>query len=98
MPETLTVDLCVIGGGSAGLSVAAGAVQMGSSVALIEKHKMGRDPPPITQRSTVRVSGIMFPFEKTDNQDFLNCFITIGIKAKTARPAKGPRTFHVINV
>ena len=37
MPETLTVDLCVIGGGSAGLSVAAGAVQMGATVVLIEK-------------------------------------------------------------
>jgi pyruvate/2-oxoglutarate dehydrogenase complex dihydrolipoamide dehydrogenase (E3) component len=43
MAQVLTPDLCVIGGGSAGLSVAAGAVQMGSSVVLIEKHKMGGD-------------------------------------------------------
>jgi pyruvate/2-oxoglutarate dehydrogenase complex dihydrolipoamide dehydrogenase (E3) component len=41
--ETLKPDLCVIGGGSGGLSVAAGAVQMGSSVVLIEGHKMGGD-------------------------------------------------------
>jgi pyruvate/2-oxoglutarate dehydrogenase complex dihydrolipoamide dehydrogenase (E3) component len=41
--EFLTPDLCVIGAGSAGLSVAAGAVQMGSSVVLIEKGKMGGD-------------------------------------------------------
>jgi len=41
--ETLDVDICVIGGGSGGLSVAAGAVQMGASVALVEKHKMGGD-------------------------------------------------------
>ncbi|MCF8479835.1 MAG: FAD-dependent oxidoreductase [Rhodospirillum sp.] len=39
----LTVDLCVIGGGSAGLSVAAGAVQMGASVALVERGPMGGD-------------------------------------------------------
>lgn len=39
----LYCDLCVIGGGSGGLSVAAGAVQMGASVVLIEKGKMGGD-------------------------------------------------------
>jgi len=39
----LHCDLCVIGGGSGGLSVAAGAVQMGASVVLIEKGKMGGD-------------------------------------------------------
>ncbi|MEM6490720.1 MAG: FAD-dependent oxidoreductase, partial [Pseudomonadota bacterium] len=37
------VDLCVIGGGSGGLSVAAGASQMGSSVLLFEGGKMGGD-------------------------------------------------------
>jgi pyruvate/2-oxoglutarate dehydrogenase complex dihydrolipoamide dehydrogenase (E3) component len=39
----LEADLCVIGAGSGGLSVAAGAVQMGASVVLIEKHLMGGD-------------------------------------------------------
>ena len=39
----LRVDLCVIGGGSGGLSVAAGAAQLGVPVVLIEKHKMGGD-------------------------------------------------------
>src|SRR5215468_8642551 len=39
----LRVDLCVIGGGSGGLSVAAAAAQLGVSVVLIEKHKMGGD-------------------------------------------------------
>ena len=43
MAETLTPDLCVIGAGSGGLSVAAGAVQMGASVVLVEGHKMGGD-------------------------------------------------------
>ncbi|MDX2144908.1 MAG: FAD-dependent oxidoreductase [Rhodospirillaceae bacterium] len=43
MADILTPDLCVIGAGSAGLSVAAGAVQMGASVVLIEKGKMGGD-------------------------------------------------------
>ncbi|WP_419956581.1 dihydrolipoyl dehydrogenase family protein [Neoroseomonas rubea] len=36
-------DLCIIGAGSGGLSVAAGAVQMGASVVLVEKHLMGGD-------------------------------------------------------
>ena len=39
----LRVDICVIGAGSGGLSVAAAAAQLGVSVALIEKHKMGGD-------------------------------------------------------
>lgn len=39
----LECDLCVIGAGSGGLSVAAGAVQMGASVVLIEAGKMGGD-------------------------------------------------------
>ncbi len=39
----LKVDVCVIGAGSGGLSVAAGAVQMGASVILIEGHEMGGD-------------------------------------------------------
>ncbi len=39
----LRPDLCVIGGGSGGLSVAAAAAQLGVSVVLIEKHKMGGD-------------------------------------------------------
>lgn len=43
MMEKLNVDICVIGAGSGGLSVAAGAAQMGASTVLIEKHKMGGD-------------------------------------------------------
>jgi len=39
----IETDICVIGAGSGGLSVAAGAVQMGARVVLIEKHKMGGD-------------------------------------------------------
>ena len=41
--KVLTPDLCVIGGGTGGLVVAAGAVQMGASVVLIERHRMGGD-------------------------------------------------------
>jgi pyruvate/2-oxoglutarate dehydrogenase complex dihydrolipoamide dehydrogenase (E3) component len=40
---TLTPDICVIGAGSAGLSVAAGAAQLGAETVLIEAHKMGGD-------------------------------------------------------
>ncbi len=43
MTDVLKPDLCVIGAGSGGLSVAAGAVQMGASVVLIEKGPMGGD-------------------------------------------------------
>jgi pyruvate/2-oxoglutarate dehydrogenase complex dihydrolipoamide dehydrogenase (E3) component len=39
----IKTDICIIGGGSGGLSVAAGAVQMGASVVLLEGHKMGGD-------------------------------------------------------
>jgi pyruvate/2-oxoglutarate dehydrogenase complex dihydrolipoamide dehydrogenase (E3) component len=37
------VDLCIIGAGSAGLSVAAGAAQLGLSVVLFEAEEMGGD-------------------------------------------------------
>lgn len=43
MGETLTPDICVIGAGSGGLSVAAIAAAFGVSVVLIEKGKMGGD-------------------------------------------------------
>lgn len=39
----IKTDLLVIGAGSGGLSVAAGAVQMGADVVLLEGHKMGGD-------------------------------------------------------
>jgi pyruvate/2-oxoglutarate dehydrogenase complex dihydrolipoamide dehydrogenase (E3) component len=41
--SSLDTDICIIGGGSGGLSVAAGAVQMGARVVLVEGHKMGGD-------------------------------------------------------
>ena len=37
------VDICIVGAGSGGLSVAAGASQMGASVTLVERHLMGGD-------------------------------------------------------
>src|SRR5260370_23590708 len=43
MPDLLTPDLCVIGAGSGGLSVAAAAAVLGVPVVLIEKGKMGGD-------------------------------------------------------
>ena len=41
--ERIETDVCVIGAGSGGLSVAAGAAQMGARVVLIEAGKMGGD-------------------------------------------------------
>jgi pyruvate/2-oxoglutarate dehydrogenase complex dihydrolipoamide dehydrogenase (E3) component len=41
--ENIQADICVIGGGSGGLSVAAGASQMGARVVLIERAEMGGD-------------------------------------------------------
>ncbi len=41
MSEAIKTDLCVIGAGAAGLTVAAGASQMGARTVLIEQHKMG---------------------------------------------------------
>ena len=43
MAQTLNTDLCVIGAGSGGLSVAAGAAQMGARVVLVERARMGGD-------------------------------------------------------
>jgi len=43
MSGMLKTDICVIGAGSGGLSVAAGAVQMGARVVLVEKGEMGGD-------------------------------------------------------
>jgi pyruvate/2-oxoglutarate dehydrogenase complex dihydrolipoamide dehydrogenase (E3) component len=39
----IDTDICVIGAGSGGLSLAAGAVQMGARVVLIEANEMGGD-------------------------------------------------------
>lgn len=41
MAQILTPDLCVIGAGAGGLSVAAGAAALGVSVVLVEKGQMG---------------------------------------------------------
>ncbi len=41
--EQIKTDILVIGAGSGGLSVAAGASQMGADVVLLEGHKMGGD-------------------------------------------------------
>src|SRR6185295_17885020 len=43
MAAVVTADICIIGAGSGGLSVAAGAAQLGRKVVLIERHKMGGD-------------------------------------------------------
>ena len=43
MSEIIETDVCVIGAGSGGLSVAAGASQMGARTVLIEKGAMGGD-------------------------------------------------------
>ena len=43
MTNRIKTDVLIIGAGSGGLSVAAGAVQMGADVTLLEGHKMGGD-------------------------------------------------------
>ena len=41
--DKIYTDICVIGAGSGGLSVASAAAQLGLNVVLIEGHKMGGD-------------------------------------------------------
>jgi pyruvate/2-oxoglutarate dehydrogenase complex dihydrolipoamide dehydrogenase (E3) component len=41
--ETIVADICVIGGGPGGISVATAAAAFGRKVVLIERHKMGGD-------------------------------------------------------
>src|SRR5271169_5701623 len=43
MTRSYAPDLCVIGAGSGGLAVAAGAAQMGAEVVLVERGMMGGD-------------------------------------------------------
>ena len=43
MTKHIDADLCIIGAGSGGLSVAAGAAQLGRNVVLLEKGEMGGD-------------------------------------------------------
>lgn len=43
MTRMIACDLCVIGAGAAGLSIAAGAAQLGRKVVLVEKGEMGGD-------------------------------------------------------
>ena len=43
MAEVLTPDVCVVGGGPAGLVVASGAAQLGLKVVLVERALMGGD-------------------------------------------------------
>ena len=43
MNEVITADICIIGGGSGGLSVASGAAQLGKNTILVEGGKMGGD-------------------------------------------------------
>ena len=43
MSHKAEYDLCIIGGGSAGLVSAAGAAALGAKVILIEKHRLGGD-------------------------------------------------------
>lgn len=43
MSNITKADICIIGAGSAGLSVAAGAAQLGLNTILIEKSEMGGD-------------------------------------------------------
>jgi len=43
--EALRADFCIIDAGGGGHSVAAGTVQMGACVVLVEKHLIGGDGP-----------------------------------------------------
>ena len=43
MPESIKTDICVIGAGSGGLTVAAVAAQLGADTVLIERGAMGGD-------------------------------------------------------
>ena len=43
MTKKIAADLCIIGAGSAGLSIAAGAAQLGRKVVLVERGEMGGD-------------------------------------------------------
>ncbi|MGV8995633.1 MAG: dihydrolipoyl dehydrogenase family protein [Parvibaculaceae bacterium] len=71
MVKKLKADICVIGAGSGGLSVAAGAAQLGSKTILVERGEMGGDclntgcvP------SKALIAAAKYAFDMTDGERF----------------------------
>lgn len=91
MPKT-EFDICVIGGGAAGLVVAAGGATLGAKVALVEKHKMGGDclnygcVPSKTLLQSAKVAHTMRSADR------------YGIPAHAVTPALGPVMERVAGV
>lgn len=66
----ITPNFCVIGAGSGGLSFAAGAAQMGASVVILERNKMGGDCLNygcVPSKALIAASKIGYDLKKADN-------------------------------
>ena len=89
MGEIINCDICVIGAGSGGLSVAAGAAQMGAKVVLIEKSKMGGD---CLNTGCVPSKALLAASHAASNAKRAN---SLGVDASVF--VDGPRVFSHVN-
>ncbi len=92
MTETVKVDIAVVGGGSGGLSVAAGAAQMGASVLLFEKGRMGGDCLNygcVPSKATIAAAHVASAFRNAGR---------FGIEPETPQVSPTALRLHVMNV
>ena len=84
--KILKPDICIIGGGSGGLSVASAAAQMGVDVVLIEKAKMGGDCLNygcVPSKSLLSVAKSIYNYNAA--QPYLNSFTTVDVNYDAAK-------------
>ena len=103
-------DICVVGGGAAGLVVAAGGASLGAKVALVEKHKMGGDClhygciPSKTLLQSAKVAHTMRSADQaaipahTPTPDITTVMERVASVIKSIEPHDSPERFHDLGV
>ncbi len=103
-------DLCIIGGGAAGLVAAAGGATLGAKVVLVEKHKMGGDclhygciPSKSLLHAaktahTLRTAGNVGLTSHTPEIDLAKVMERIAAVIKTIEPHDSPERFRSLGV
>ncbi len=103
-------DICIIGGGAAGLVVAAGGASLGAKVALVEKHKMGGDClhygciPSKTLLKSAMVAHTMRTAERSaipahnPNPDLSTVMERVAAVIKSIEPHDSPERFRELGV
>lgn len=103
-------DICVIGGGAAGLVVAAGGASLGAKVVLVEKHKMGGDclhygcVPSKTLLQSAKVAHTMRSADRaaipahTPSPDIATVMERVASVIKSIEPHDSPERFRGLGV